>query len=122
MTADNWEYDGTHEVIKDVTVEKDALSRYFIFVTSEVTNFKAEKLTWNDRTFKVSKAKTLYTAKKLNPQNVIAFWDWIPDIFPSVRIQAVNAAGEKEVWYISASGEDGSMILLSEEEAVYDPD
>ena len=122
VTADNWEYDGTHEVIRDVTVEKDALSRYFIFVTSEVKNFRAEKLTWDDRTFKISKVRTLYSAKELNPRNVIAVWDWIPEIFPNVRIQAVNANGDREVWYISASGEDGSMILLSEEETVYNPE
>lgn len=122
VTADNWEYDGYHEVIADVDVDKDAFSRYFIFVTSDVTDFKAEKLTWNDSTFSVSKAQTLYTAKKLTPQNVISLWDWMPEIFPNVRFRAVNADGIEEIWYITTNEENGSMILLSEEEMAYTPD
>ena len=119
LVTDVWEYDGYHTVIKDVVVDKTSAGMYWIYVNSDVTKFKVEKLTWNDRTFKVKKARQLYSRKTLTTRDVIAIHDWLPEILPTVRIRAVNADGEEEVWYISTNEEDGSIILLSEEDVAY---
>ena len=111
-----YEYDGRHTVVKDVLVDRKAQNIYWIFTESPVTKFKIEKLTWNDKTFKVKKAKVLYSRKSLNTSEVVSVFDWLPEILPTVRFRAVNADGVEEVWYVSTNEENGSIILLSEEE------
>ena len=44
---------------------------------------------------------------------MISIRDWLPEILPTVRIKAVNAAGEEEVWYVSTNEENGDIILLT---------
>lgn len=117
-----WEYDGFHEVVADLDADETAQERYFIFVKSDVTDFSVEKLTWNDETFGITKAETLWKAKELTTKDVISIYDWAPEFFPNVRISAVNADGIEEVWYVSVSGENGDLILLSQEEVDYDPE
>lgn len=114
-----WEYDGYHAVVKDVIVDRTSTNMYWIYAEAPVTNFRVEKLTWNDSTFRVKKAKQLYSKKKLGTQDVISVFDWLPEILPTVRIRAVNADGLEEVWYVSTNEENGDIILLSEEEMAY---
>ena len=114
--VNSYEYDGRHTVVKDVVVNRKAQNIFWIFTESPVTKFKIEKLTWNDRTFKVKKAKVLYSRKKMETSEVVAVFDWLPEILPTVRFRAVNADGVEEVWYVSTNEENGSIILLSEEE------
>ena len=114
-----WDNDGKNKVVKDVIVNKKADNMYWLYATADVTKFRIERLTWNDRTFKVTKAKKLYSRKKLKEAEVISIRDWLPEILPTVRIKAVNAAGEEEVWYVSTNEENGDIILLSEEEVAY---
>jgi len=114
--VDAYDYDGRHTVVKDVVVDRKAQNIYWIFTESPVTKFKIEKLTWNDKTFRVTRAKALYTKKKMATSEVVAVFDWMPEILPRVRFRAVNAEGVEEVWYVSTNEENGSIILLSEEE------
>ena len=114
-----WNYDGVHKVIKDVVVDRKSAGMYWIYVTSDVTKFKVEKLTWNDRTFKVKNAKQLYANKKLTTTEVIAIHDWLPEMLPNIRIRAVNSDGIEEIWYVSTNEENGEIILLSEAEMSY---
>ena len=116
--VDSYDYDGQHTVVKDVVVDKNAQNIYWIFTETPVTKFKIERLTWNDRTFRVKKAKTLYTRKKLGTSEVIAVFDWLPEILPTVRFRAVNADGVEEVWYVSTNEENGEIILMSEDEVI----
>jgi len=111
-----WEYDGWHEVIKDVVVDKKVSDMYWIYVSEDVTRVKVEKLTWNTRTLKVKSAKSLYTVKKLTPKQVLAIHGRLPDGLPTVRIRCVNAQGLEEVWYVGRDADNGSPLLLSEEE------
>ena len=114
--VDVYDYDGQHTVVKDVVVNRNAQNIYWIFVESPVTKFKVERLTWNDNTFRITKAKELYSRKTLNTHEVISVFDWLPEILPTVRFRAVNVDGEEEVWYVSTNEENGDIILLSEEE------
>ena len=109
-----WEYDGYHTVIKDVSINKNVENLYWLFVESDVTKFKMEKLTWDEKTYKVKKAKQLYSRKKLTTQDVLSMFDAAPGKLPGVRIRALNRNGKEEIWYIGASQTDGSMMLLSE--------
>ena len=117
-----YEYDGVHQVVKDVTVDRKIQNIFWIFVESPVTKFTIEKLTWNDRTFRIKNAKKLYTDRQMEKTEVVAVFGWDSEILPTVRFSAVNADGEKEVWYVSTNEENGDIILLSEEEVMYNPD
>ena len=116
--VDSYVYDGQHTVVKDVVVDKTAQNIYWIYAEAPVTKFKIERLTWNDRTFRVKKAKTLYTRRKLGTSEVIAVFDWLPEILPTVRFRAVNTDGTEEVWYVSTNEENGDIILMSEDEVM----
>ena len=116
--VDSYDYDGQHTVVKDVVVNKSAQNIYWIFTETPVRKFRIERLTWNDKIFKVKKAKVLYSRKTLKTSEVIAVFDWLPEILPTVRFRAVNTDGKEEVWYVSTNEENGSIILLSEEEVM----
>ena len=45
-----------------------------------------------------------------------AFGVFLPEILPTVRFRAVNSEGVEEVWYVSTNEENGSIILLREEQ------
>ena len=117
--VDRWDYDGWHTVVKDVTVDRESIHIYWIYAETDVTGFKIEKLTWNDDTFTVKKAKSLYTKKKLAEDEVVAVYAWEPEILPTWRFRAVNQEGEEEIWYVTTNEENGSILLLSEEDMAY---
>lgn len=112
----SYEYDGQHQVVKDLVVNRKSTNIYWIFADLPVTRFRVEKLTWNEKTFRVRKAKQLYSRKKLDPSEVIAVFDWLPEVFPTIRFRAVNVDGIEEIWYVSTDEENGKIVLLSEQQ------
>ena len=112
----SYEYDGQHQVVKDLVVNRKSTNIYWIFADLPVTRFRVEKLTWNDKTFRVKKAKQLYSRKKLDPSEVIAVFDWLPEVLPNIRFRAVNVDGIEEIWYVSTDEETGEIVLLSEQQ------
>lgn len=58
----------------------------------------------------------LYTADPLSPGNNLNIYCYFADVLPTLRIRYTDADGKDQCWYITQSGRDGSLLLLSEEE------
>ena len=100
-----------------VDEEADAI---VLMPLAEVTDFVLEKLNWDDETFSVTGAEPLYTADRLAPGDNLEIICWFSDILPDLRVRCVNESGEPECWYLFESGMDGSLLLLSEADVMWD--
>ncbi|MBR4360859.1 MAG: hypothetical protein IKP32_09610 [Clostridia bacterium] len=104
-----------------VVVDEDA-EPLVLTPRANVTGFVLEKLDWDDDTFSVAGAEPLYAANILTPADHLEIFCWFSDVLPDLRVRCLNESGEAECWYLFQSGMDGSLLLLSEEEALPDPD
>ena len=100
----------------DVIVDEEA-DPIVLLPLYEVTDFVLEEVTWDDETFAVSKVKTLYAAEKMGPGDNLKIFCWFSDVLPTLRVRCLNDEWGAECWYLSESGRDGSLLLLSREEA-----
>lgn len=80
-----------------------------------VTNVRLEKLIWFEDNLQVD-PEPLFQADVMEPNQILNITTWIPDTMPKLRIIATNPEGKQECWYISDSGEDGSLLLLPGED------
>ncbi|MBQ9263917.1 MAG: hypothetical protein IJ189_06845 [Clostridia bacterium] len=99
----------------DVVVDAEAEWPLTLRPQGEVTGFVLEKIAWDADTFKPLSAQTLYAADRLSSGDNLNMYCFIPDVLPNLRIRCLNADGAEESWYISQSGRDGSLLLLSEQ-------
>ena len=94
------------EVVVDA--EAETLS---IWPNRTVKNVTLEKMDWFDG----SAPLVLFTAETLESNQVINLRAYLSDVLPDFRVTCEDENGEKECWYITMSGEDGSLLLLPPE-------
>lgn len=63
-------------------------------------------------TFELTRARRLYAAGVVRAGQGFTVRAYLPDVLPNLRLSFVNRAGAIERYYISESGEDGSVILI----------
>ncbi|MBR0513562.1 MAG: hypothetical protein IJK06_04840 [Clostridia bacterium] len=97
---------------REVVVDEDA-EPIWLFAEYPMTNFSLEHLAWSDDMLTVVSAAPLFTADQFTTEEALAIYTYIPDFAPELRVHAVNSEGGEEFWYITDSGEDGSLVLLS---------
>lgn len=98
-----------------VTVDQDAPA-FYLYTDTEVTDLTLERLTWDDSTFVVTLVTPVYQLDMMVPEDALCIRAWFPEMLPDLRLRAVSYAGDEGCWYITESGEDGSLILVPEEE------
>ena len=98
-----------------VTVDKDAPS-FYLYTDTEVMDLVVERLEWDDSTFTVTSVTPVYETDMMVPEDALCIQAWIPEMLPDLRIRATGYGGDEGCWYITESGEDGSLILVPEEE------
>ena len=113
-----YEFTGDADFDK-VTVDEDA-EAIWLYAEPYVTDFALESVEWNDEDFTISGVTPLYTADRLAAEEkVLCIFAEMPDMMPTLRIRGTDEEGTEEIWYISESGMDGSLILLSEADLFY---
>ena len=97
------------DVVYDEDAEPITLVPY-----RDMNDFALEVLTWDDKTFTVSEAFPLYAASPLSPGDNLNIYCYFSDVLPNLRIRYTDESGAAQCWYITQSGRDGSLLLLSE--------
>lgn len=92
----------------DITVDKDA-GVMSLQPVCDVTDVVIERLQMDA----YMTATEVFRANRLDSHQVINLHAYLYDVLPAFRVTCVNGAGETERWYLSDSGEDGSLRLLS---------
>ena len=88
----------------------------WLYTDTEVTDLVVEKVEWDDETFTVTAVTPVYSIDMLDPTYALCIRAYIPEMLPNLRIRATSFDGEEGCWYISESGEDGSLLLIPEED------
>ena len=113
-------YDFTGGIAFDEVTVDEGAEAMWLYAEPYVTDFVLEEVEWDDAAFTVTGAKTLYTADRFSAEDkALCIYAWIPDMMPTLRFRGVDPDGTEQVWYISASGMDGSLMLLSEPDLFY---
>ena len=100
-------YDNPYqEIILDEEAEP-----MWLFADPAVSSFVLEEVEWDDP-FTLSGVTPLYTDDLFTPDEALAIYAYVPDMMPVLRVRGINAEGAEEVWYVSESGEDGSLMLI----------
>lgn len=102
----------------DVPVDDGAETPVTLRLTAPVTQFVLERLAWDEEAFTIAQTEAIYAAPRLGPGDNLNLYCFFPDVLPALRIRCLNERGEAECWYLFQSGRDGSLLLLSEEEAL----
>ena len=104
--------------VAEVQIDEEAPA-IWLYAEALITDFAVEQVEWDDAAFTVSAVTTLYSTPRLSPGDVIAIRAYMPDMLPTLRIRGINPEGTEEIWYITESGMDGSLMLLSEADVLY---
>lgn len=91
------------EIVVDETAELIS-----IWPNGTVKNVVLEKMLWQSN----AEATVLYTAETMESNQVINLRAYLSDSMPDYRVTFQNESGRTERWYLTMSGEDGSLILL----------
>ena len=113
-----YNFTGDGLTYSEVTVDEEAEPAW-LYAESDVTDFVLERVEWDDASFTVTGAETLYTDERFTGGEALCIRAYYPDMLPTLRIRAVNSVGEEETWYITQSGMDGQLLMLNEEELLY---
>ena len=63
--------------------------------------------------FTIADTETLFTGDFTGAECLRIFC-YFPDGLPNLRVRCINRNGDRECWYLTESGRDGSLMLLDE--------
>ena len=102
-----------------VVVDEDA-EPLVLMPLDDVTVFTLELLEWDTsgdwEDWDVCDVTVLYSADTLSPGDNLLIYCYIPDMMPNLRFRYNDSDCQDQCWYISQSGRDGSLLLLSEDD------
>lgn len=98
--------------IAEISVDQGG-EKIFLFADGAVQDLRMDVGSWDDSGNHFTAEYTCFAASTLTPGDAIALEAFIPDTMPNLRL--TYRSGEQTVCiYISQSGEDGSIILVTE--------
>ncbi len=103
--------------IREITIDEEA-EPFWLYADPAVKNFALEEVVWDDSTFTVTETKPLYETAVLSGE-ALRIRSFIPDMLPTLRVRCVDEEGDEEIWYITESGMDGHLMLVSEADILF---
>ena len=113
-------FDFYENVEKNASSEKiivdEGAACYVLAFSGKISQFALEEVEWDDATFKIVNVKTLFKADLMSDGDQLDISCFFPDGLPKLRIRWSDPWTKDRTYYLTMSGKDGSLHMLSASE------
>lgn len=113
-------FDFYENVEKNASSEKiivdEGAACYVLAFSGKTSQFALEEVEWDDATFRIVNVKTLFKADLMSDGDQLDISCFFPDGLPKLRIRWSDPWTKDRTYYLTMSGKDGSLHMLSASE------
>ncbi len=113
-------FDFYENVEKNASSEKiivdEGAACYVLAFSGETSQFALEEVEWDDAAFRIVNVKTLFKADLMSDGDQLDISCFFPDGLPKLRIRWSDPWTKDRTYYLTMSGKDGSLHMLSASE------